>query len=239
MKVALIGYGKMGKAIEPILLKNNHELALIADQHNLDELTVERLSAADVAIEFTTPQSAIPNINLCFEAGVPVVVGTTGWYQQLSEVETLCRQKNGGLLYATNFSLGVNIFFEVNKLLASLMNPHAMYEVGISETHHTAKLDAPSGTAISLADQILERLSRKKHWVNHPTHLAHALAITSIRQDPAPGTHAVRYHSAADTIEIIHTAHSREGFAAGAVAAAEFMAGKTGIYSMRHVLGLD
>ncbi|HEV2353995.1 MAG TPA: 4-hydroxy-tetrahydrodipicolinate reductase, partial [Puia sp.] len=204
---------------------------------NVGENTVGNIRKADVAIEFTGPDSAFENIIRCFDAGVPVVSGSTGWLDRLAAIRDYCRQKDGGFLYASNFSIGVNIFFEVNKRLAALMAPHPDYQVRVTEIHHTGKKDSPSGTAISLAEQILEKIPRKKGWVNHISDNLDELEILSERIDPAPGTHRIEYSSAIDTIEIVHTAHSRRGFASGAVLAAEFLQGKKGIYQMSDVLG--
>lgn len=238
MKVAIIGYGKMGKAIEQILQQRGHNVVLIIDQHNAADLQGEALKQADVAIEFTTPHTAMQNMQACFAAGVPVVVGTTGWLQHSASVEAACLAAGGALLHTTNFSLGVNIFFEINRQLARLMAKHTDYSVKVTETHHTAKLDAPSGTAISIAEQILAEQPSLTGWINAATAAAGHLPIESLRIDPAPGTHTVTYHSSIDDIEITHTARSRQGFALGAVLAAEFLAGKKGIFTMRQVLGL-
>ncbi|MCA0383207.1 MAG: 4-hydroxy-tetrahydrodipicolinate reductase [Bacteroidetes bacterium] len=238
MKVALIGYGKMGKTIEQILKEREHEVVLIIDKENAADLTNANLQKADVAIEFSNPESAVQNMMACFEAGTPVVCGSTGWLARKQEVEAACTSSNGGLIYASNFSLGVNLFFELNRYLAKLMHPHTSYDVSLTEIHHTAKLDAPSGTAISLAEQVLETYTEKKGWVNNTDSNPEALAIESLRIDPAPGTHTITYRSAVDDIAITHTAHNRQGFALGAVLAAEFLAGKKGIYNMRQVLGL-
>lgn len=234
----LIGYGKMGKAIESIALQKGHEIVLKIDADNLDDFTVVNLQQADVAIEFTSPHAAIENIKTCIDAGLPVISGSTGWMDKWEDVKNYCEQKNGGLLYASNFSIGVNIFFEINKKLAALMAPHAEYNVMVEEIHHTAKQDAPSGTAITLAEQILQHQTGKNKWVNERSEKEEELTIISKRIDPAPGTHYVRYSSPVDEIEIIHTANSRQGFASGAVLAAEFMAGKKGCFSMKDVLGL-
>ena len=237
MKLVLIGYGKMGRAIEAIALDRGHTILLKVSNDNLRELTADRLKEADAAIEFTGPESAYDNIIRGLDAGVPVVCGSTGWLQRLGEVWEYCRQTNGSFLYASNFSVGVNIFFELNKRLATLMAPHPEYEPRITEIHHTEKKDAPSGTAITLAEQLLEKIHRKKGWVNHISDNLDELEILSERMDPAPGTHIVAYGSAIDTITITHEAHSRKGFATGAVLAAEFLAGKKGIYRMSDVLG--
>ena len=237
MKIALIGYGKMGKAIEEIAVSRGHSIVLKVTIDNLEDNTIPKIGAADVAIEFTGPESARDNIIRCFDAGVPVISGSTGWLSHLEEVRGYCGQKNGAFLYASNFSIGVNIFFEVNRRLAALMAPHPEYEPRITEIHHTEKRDSPSGTAISLADQILGKIRRKKEWVNHISDNLDDLEILSERVDPAPGTHIVEYGSAIDTIKITHTAHNRRGFAMGAVLAAEFIAGKKGLFTMSEVLG--
>lgn len=237
ISIALIGYGKMGKAIEAIALQKGHRIVLKIDADNQDEFTTANLQKCDVAIEFTSPHSAIDNIKKCIDAGIPVVSGSTGWLEEWENVKSHCEQKNGSLLYASNFSIGVNIFFEINKKLAALMAPHKDYNVMVEEIHHTAKQDAPSGTAITLAEQILQEHPSKNKWVNQHTDKQDELTIISKRIDPAPGTHYVRYSSPVDEIEIIHTANSRQGFAAGAVLAAEFIVGKKGIHSMKEVLG--
>jgi 4-hydroxy-tetrahydrodipicolinate reductase len=241
MNIALIGYGKMGKAIEAIALERGHQIVLTIDLHNAADLTAANLTKADVAIEFTSPHSAFNNVVKCLEAGTPVVCGSTGWLDKWNEVAALCEKKNGALVYASNYSVGVNIFFEINKRLAELMAPHTDYDVKMEEIHHTQKKDSPSGTAVTLAEQVLERISRKKEWILRQAqddNVSEELVITSKRIDPAPGTHKVLYTSAIDDIEIIHTAHNRTGFATGAVLAAEFIVGKKGIYSMKEVLGL-
>jgi 4-hydroxy-tetrahydrodipicolinate reductase len=238
MKIALIGYGKMGKAIEEIALAKGHEVVLKIDMDNQHDLTPENLHKADVAIEFTGPHSAVNNLEKLFDAGIAVVSGSTGWLERWEEVKNYCEAKNGAFIYASNFSIGVNLFFELNTYLAKLMSNHPGYEVSLEEIHHTQKKDAPSGTAITLAEQVLQHIKAKKQWVNEAGSNKEDLVITSKRIDPAPGTHSIRYHSEIDDIEIIHTAHSRKGFAGGAVAAAEFLAGKKGIYTMKDVLGL-
>ena len=238
MKIALIGYGKMGKAIEEIALHKGYEIVLKINDENSNELNTNNLKKADVAIEFTGPESAAENIKSCFEAGVPVVCGSTGWLANLEDIKDYCRSMNGTFLYASNFSIGVNLFFELNTFLARLMNEYEDYEVLLKEIHHTQKKDAPSGTAITLAEQIISQLKRKKAWMNHPALKFDELEIMSERTDPAPGTHQVKYTSDIDDIEIIHTAHNRKGFASGALNAAEFLVGKKGMYSMKDVLGL-
>lgn len=238
MKIALIGYGKMGHAIEQIALQRKHEIVLKVSIDNTEDNTTENLQKADVAIEFTGPESAFDNINKCFEAGVPVVSGSTGWLKQYDEAVWNCKEQNSAFLYASNFSIGVNIFFEINKKLAKLMASQAEYEPSIVEIHHTQKLDAPSGTGITLAEQILEVSPFKKKWVLDKTEKKTDLLIKSERIDPAPGTHIVTYTSAVDDIEIKHTAHNRTGFALGAVLAAEFIYGQKGTFTMQDVLGL-
>ena len=238
MKIALIGYGKMGKAIEAIATAKGHEVLHRIDVNSQHLLEKAQLQQADVAIEFTTPETAYSNILKCFEAGVPVVCGTTGWLEKLPEVKALCLQKHQAFLYASNFSVGVNIFFEINKRLAGLMAHQPQYNVWMEEIHHTQKKDAPSGTANTLAEQVLEKLDRKSKWVNHESSQPEELAIHSKRIDPAPGTHTVTYTSGIDDIAITHTAHSRQGFAAGAVIAAEWIKDKKGIFTMKDVLNL-
>lgn len=237
MKLALIGYGKMGKIIEEIAVQRKHEVVLKIDINNLSDFTKENISKADVAIEFTGPHSAFENVKKVISFGMPVVCGSTGWLDKLDEIKKWVAEKNGAFLYASNFSIGVNIFFELNKKLAALMASHTDYEAIIEETHHTQKKDAPSGTAITLAEQILEQNKKKKRWVNEVSENPEDLEIISQRIDPAPGTHSVKYSSVIDDIEIIHTAHSRKGFALGAVMAAEFINAKKGFFSMKDVLG--
>lgn len=238
MNIALIGYGKMGKAIEEIALQRGHAIVLKIDIDNQDQFTKENLVKADVAIEFTGPHSAFDNIKKLMQFGASTVCGSTGWTDHLPEINELCKKNNTAFLYASNFSVGVNVFFEVNKRLAALMALHDDYEIQLTEIHHTAKKDAPSGTAITLAEQILQNINRKKKWVNHISDNPEELEILSERIDPAPGTHKIKYSSAIDDIEIIHTAHTRKGFALGAVLAAEFLKGKKGVFSMKEVLGL-
>jgi 4-hydroxy-tetrahydrodipicolinate reductase len=238
MNIALIGYGKMGKTIEEIAVQRGHKIVLKIDINNADQFTKENLAKADVAIEFTGPHSAFDNLKKLMQFGTASVCGSTGWLDKLDEIKGDCNKNNTGFIYASNFSVGVNIFFEINKRLASLMKDHQDYEIQLTEIHHTAKKDAPSGTAITLAEQVLENIFRKKNWVNHISDNPDELEILSERIDPAPGTHKVKYSSAIDDIEIIHTAHTRKGFALGAVLAAEFLKGKKGIYGMKEVLNL-
>ena len=238
MKIALVGYGKMGKAIEEIALGKGYEIILKINDENLSELNAGNLQKCDVAIEFTNPESAIENMRTCIAAGVPVVCGSTGWVEQEYAIKQFCTEHNGSLLYSSNFSIGVNIFFEINRQLAALMSQQNSYNVSIEETHHTQKKDAPSGTAISIAQQIISERGDKKHWTLHTPSIDEIL-IESKRIDPAPGTHNVRYTSMIDDLEIIHTAHSRKGFAAGALAAAKFIIDKKGIFSMKDVLKMN
>jgi 4-hydroxy-tetrahydrodipicolinate reductase len=238
MKIALIGYGKMGKAIESIALNKGHEIVLKIDIQNNQDFTEAAIQKADVAIEFTGPHSAFENVKKCIAWGVPVVSGSTGWLDQWAVIKNLCEEKNGTLIYSSNYSIGVNLFFELNKQLAQLMQPYNSYDVSMTEVHHTEKKDAPSGTAISLAEQILAQIGRKNKWVNAASEISNELVIQSERIDPAPGTHMVKYSSEVDDIEIIHTAHTRIGFASGAVLAAEFAFEKKGIFTMKDVLGL-
>lgn len=228
----------MGHMIEEIALQREHEIVLKIDISNQQDLNKENLSKADVAIEFTGPDSAFENVMKCIEHGIPVVSGSTGWNKKIEEAKKSCMEKNSSFLHASNFSIGVNIFFEVNKLLAKLMASQTDYDVMIKEIHHTQKKDAPSGTAVTLAEQVLENITRKKKWVNKASNSKEELSIISERTDPAPGTHHVKYQSEVDDIEIIHTAHSRKGFALGAVLAAEYIWDKKGIFSMKDVLHL-
>ena len=238
MRIALIGYGKMGKAIEEVALQRGHKIVNKIDQPNLHEFTKENMAKAEVAIEFTSPHSAYDNVKKCLEYGVPVICGSTGWTERLEEIKKICADKKGAFIHSSNYSVGVNIFFEVNKKLAALMAPLKEYEVIMEETHHTQKKDAPSGTAITLAEQILEQVKRKKQWVNELSDHPEDLEIISQRIDPAPGTHSIKYSSAIDNIEIIHTAHNRKGFATGALLAAEFIVTQKGFFTMKDVLNL-
>ena len=243
MKFALIGYGKMGKTIEQVILDQNpnDEIVLKITDSNLADLTVENLKKADVAIEFTTPQSAVKNIYTCFEAGIPVVVGTTAWLHQLDEVKKQCSDKNSALFFSPNFSVGVNIFWAVNQKLAQLMNTQSQYQVSMEEIHHTEKLDAPSGTAVKTAEVIIDQLQRKKNWLladQNDVKNDNALLIVAKREPHVPGTHTVRYESDVDFIEIKHEAKSRKGFAEGAVLAARWLVGKKGVFDMKDLLGI-
>jgi 4-hydroxy-tetrahydrodipicolinate reductase len=238
MNIALIGYGKMGKTIEEEAVKRGHTITCRISSQNLNDLNPRLLQWADVAIEFTTPESAIQNITQCLKMGLPVISGTTGWTSKRAEIDKLCFELNGAFLYASNFSIGVNIFYEVNKKLAHLMNKYETYDVSIHEIHHTAKLDKPSGTAITLATDVIDRLERKKVWtISIPAeNNSRNLYIAADRTDPAPGTHKVSYKSEIDDIEIIHTAHNRSGFAIGSILASEWIINRKGVFSMSDVL---
>ena len=228
----------MGKEIEKIALDRGHEVVLKIDITNPEELTIANLQKADAAIEFTTPDSAVANYKLCFEAGIPVVSGTTGWLEQLPEVQQQCKAMNGTFFYASNYSLGVNIFFAMNKKLAELMASHSEYSIEMKEIHHTQKLDAPSGTAITLAEGILKNIPSKKTWVNQPTDKNDEIGIISEREGQVPGTHIIKYDSEVDYIEITHLAKNRKGLAFGAVLAAEYSFGINGILTMNDLLNL-
>lgn len=233
MKIALLGYGKMGKTIEQIALQRGHEIVLKIDENSADY----DITLADVAIDFSIPAAAFNNISNCINNQVPVISGTTGWLNKLPEATALCKENNGAFITASNFSLGVNIFFELNAHLAKMMHNLEQYAISIEEIHHTKKLDAPSGTAITLAEGIIEN-SDKESWALNVTTKENVIPITAKRIDEVPGTHTVTYKSDVDTLEIKHTAHSRDGFALGAVIAAEWLVGKTGVFTMKDVLGL-
>ncbi len=239
MNIAIIGYGKMGKVIEQIAIARGHSIVLTIDQDNTNKISVEELKKAEVAIEFSIPQSAVDNIYKCFEANVPVVVGTTGWTDHLNEVTKQCLEKNQSLFFSSNYSIGVNLFFKVNEYLAKLMNTHSEYNVELEEIHHIHKLDAPSGTAITLANHIIEQIDEKKNWINATTENKNEVGIISKRLGEVPGTHTVTYRSEVDEINITHFAHNRKGFAMGAVMAAEWMKGKKGVFGMNDMLGYE
>jgi 4-hydroxy-tetrahydrodipicolinate reductase len=236
MKIALLGYGKMGKEIELIANKRNHSTPLKISSKNANEVTAANLKNVDVAIEFSRPENAVSNILKCFEAGTPIVVGTTGWYEHFQMIEFECKKNNTSLLYATNFSIGVNLFFALNKYLSALMKNYSEYKTSIEETHHTQKLDSPSGTAITLAENIITNNSSYTSWVNNPTENKNELPILSHRKENIPGTHVVKYSSEIDDLEIKHTAHNRTGFALGAVLAAEWIQNKKGIFTINDIL---
>jgi 4-hydroxy-tetrahydrodipicolinate reductase len=245
MKIAIIGYGKMGKAIENEIQlmadespKKAPKIVLRIDLENTKDLDLKNLKRADVAIEFTTPKTAYGNILKCFDAGIPVVCGTTGWAEQLPELKKLCRRKQNTLFYASNFSIGVNLFFEINRQVAMLMRNHPEYDVTIHEVHHTEKKDAPSGTAIVLANDMVNMIRRKKRWVNSISQNDETLSVRSYRVKDVPGIHLVNYESEFDSIELKHTAHSRRGFALGAIHAAMWVRDKKGFFTMKDMLGL-
>lgn len=246
MKIVILGYGKMGQMIEKFALKRGHEIALIVDSENRDGLIAEDLVDADIAIDFSTPEAALGNISLCFEANLPLVVGTTGWYDHIEEVKETCLEADQSLLYGSNFSIGVNLFFHVNKLLAKAIAPYQQYDVQVEEIHHIHKLDAPSGTAITIAEGIINNSEIKKTWVNQVVgaeeeivNQPHELLIESLRIEEVPGTHTVLYSSEVDQIEFKHTAHNREGFALGAVIAAEWLYGKKGFYQVTEIFDFN
>lgn len=232
MKAAIIGYGKMGREIEKILRDRGHEIILTIDADNAADLTAENLKSVDVAIEFTTPSTAYDNIRICLECGTAVVSGTTGWTSRLGELQELCREKGGALFYASNYSLGVNLMFRLNRQLAEMMNRFSAYDVAIEETHHTQKKDSPSGTAVTLAEDIISRLDRKNGWVNEQTDDKSLIGITSYRVGATPGDHSVTYTSEDDVLEIRHSIKNRRTLALGAVIAAEFLCGKSGVFTM-------
>ncbi len=229
MNIVLVGYGKMGKIIEQIALERGHTIAARIDVDNQDEFKTLK---ADVAIEFSRPEAAFNNVKQCLERNIPVVCGTTGWLEQKPAIEKLCREKNSAFFYASNYSLGVNIFFKMNEFLSRIMNNFNEYDIALEEIHHTQKKDAPSGTAITLAEGVLKNVERKTNWINQQTAGQHELPIVSLRENEVPGTHSVKYSSMIDDIEIIHTAHSREGFAKGAVLVAEWLYDKKGVLNM-------
>lgn len=232
MKVAIIGYGKMGREIEKILLQRGHEVALIIDQANAADLNAKNLESIDVAIEFTTPSTAYNNIRTCLECGTAIVSGTTGWTDRLKELQTLCEEKGGAMFYASNYSIGVNLMFRLNRELARMMNAFPEYKISMAETHHTEKKDSPSGTAVTLAEDIISRIDGKKGWINEPTDDDSLIGIESFRIGMTPGDHSVTYTSEDDILEIRHSIKNRRTLAQGAVVAAEFLCGKHGVFTM-------
>jgi len=237
MKIAIIGYGKMGNEIHRLAMEKKHEVALIIDKD--DDISKHNFKGIDVAIEFSNPNEAIDNYFQLFEKNIPVVSGTTGWTDRYSEVAEFCKQKNGAFFYASNFSIGVNLFFEINKTLARFLNNFPEYDVEVTEVHHINKIDAPSGTAKTIAEEIIKIFNRKKNWtIDSSTLDNEKLVITSIREGDIFGTHITTFDSDIDSIELIHTAKSRRGFAQGAILAAEFLKGKTGIFTMADLLKL-
>lgn len=239
MNILLLGYGKMGQLIDKLASANGHRIIGKINVDNRSDLAAIKSEEIDVAIEFSQPSAAIENIKWCIDHKIPVAVGTTGWLDRKHEIDAYCTENNGTYLFASNFSIGVNLFFKLNQYLAKLMDPQDQYEVKTKEIHHTQKLDAPSGTSITIAQGILDNLSRKDNWVNKEAQTNKELSIISERIDPAPGTHEVDYSSSVDTIEIKHTAHSREGFAKGAIAVAQWLKDQHGIKSMDDFLRLD
>ena len=247
MKIAIIGYGKMGRTIEKLASQDGHETVLKISSSNRGEMTVARLRAADVAIEFSRPETAFENITACLRAGLPVVSGTTAWLDRLEEAKQICEKEKGAFLYASNFSIGVNLFFALSRYLARLMEGQPQYDVQMEEIHHLQKLDHPSGTAITLAEHVLQEITRKEKWegllfdgsiAESAAPNSPVLPILSKREEGVPGTHQVLWTSAVDTIEIRHTAHSREGFAKGALQAAQWLVGKQGFFGMKDLLQL-
>jgi len=235
MKIALFGYGKMGKEIEQIALQRNHTIVLKIYKKNIENVTTQQLQQADVAIEFSTPNTVIENMYKCFDANLPIVAGTTGWYTNFDEIKSACLKNNQSFFYATNFSLGVNLFFKMNEQLAKMMNNFPDYEVAMQEVHHVHKLDKPSGTAITTAEKIMANNSQKNKW-SIENNTDKNLFIDVVRKDEVPGTHTVSYTSAVDEISITHKAYNRKGFALGAVLAAEFIQNKKGVYTMSDLL---
>jgi len=236
MKIALLGYGKMGHEIEKICAKMDHEITMIIDSEDDWEKSGFGLKEVDVAFEFSQPDTVEKNIYRCFDAGVPVVVGTTGWVDEIEQVKKVCNQRNQTLFYSTNFSIGVNLFFDLNGHLAKLMSKRSEYEISIEETHHVLKKDVPSGTAIVLANDIIQNIGRLAKWVIKNPDKPEELGIRSFRVENVPGTHKVRYESENDMIEIVHTAKNRRGFAIGAIMAAEWLTGKKGYFEMKDML---
>ncbi len=233
MKIALLGYGRMGKAIEQVALQKGHDIVLKVDENTKDY----DINLADVAIDFSIPAVAFQNISNCLNNNIPVICGTTGWLDKLTEAKNLCLKNKGGFIYASNFSLGVNIFFELNEYLAKMMGNLSQYQISMEEIHHTKKLDEPSGTAITLAEAIIKQ-TPKNNWALNGTNNELEIPIVAKRIKDVPGTHAIEYTSEIDTIAIKHTAHNRDGFALGALTAAEWILGKTGVFTMKDVLGL-
>ena len=243
MKIALLGYGKMGKIVEEMAISRGHSIVLKMDEHNAGTITDDELRAAQVAIEFTRPEAAVPNIQRCMKCGVPVVVGTTGWYNQLEQLKAQVQQSNGALFYASNFSIGVNLFFSLNEKLAGIMKGFPDYHAHIEEIHHVHKLDAPSGTALTLAEGLMRGMPSKSEWKLYHNELppqqteSTELPIVSIREGEVPGTHSIIYESEIDRIIIRHEAFNRKGFASGAVLAAEWVAERKGVFTMNDMLG--
>ncbi len=240
MKIGLLGYGKMGRAIEQIATEKGLDIAWRIGRSNQSDLTPEWLKTADVVIEFTRPEAAFDNVMFCLKNGVPVVSGTTGWLEKLPQAKEFCQKNGGALLWASNFSVGVNLFFALNRYLARLMNRQEGYAPELTEIHHIHKLDAPSGTALTLAQDLIEAHDRMQGWSLSPAPAGpEEVPVTAIREGEVPGTHIIRWAGPADEISIEHKAHSRAGFAVGAVLAAQWLAGKKGVFSMKDVLGIE
>jgi 4-hydroxy-tetrahydrodipicolinate reductase len=239
MKIALLGYGRMGKEIEKVALERKHRIVLKIDIDNLDDLTIASLKKADVAIDFSIPDGAYTNIMKCFEADIPIVCGTTGWLNKFDDVVSYCKQNHKTFFYASNYGIGVNIFFRINKYLAGILNKYKDYEIEIEETHHIHKLDAPSGTAITLAKGIIEKTERKDKWELNEQSAPSSIKIKALREDEIPGIHVVKYDSQVDLIEIKHSAKNRKGLALGAILAAEFIRTKVGYFNMDHLMNAE
>lgn len=238
LKIIIVGYGRMGQEIKQVAEKRGHEILMTIDKDNQDEFTPENLKKADVAIEFSLPDAAYDNIKKCFDANLPVVSGTTGWLERFYDIRRYCLEKDTAFFYASNFNIGMNLFFKVNEYMAKIMNHYSNYDVEIEETHHVHKVDAPSGTAVKLAESLINEIKRKNKWKKEKGEAEDEIPVKSIREDEVPGIHRVMYSSSFDEIELKHSARSREGFALGAVMAAEFIHDKQGIYSMDDLLNI-
>ncbi len=238
MKIALIGYGKMGKAIEKLAQERGHEVILRIQRANLEELNASNLQKVDVAIEFTNPEAAVHNIRTCIQSKTPIVIGSTGWNHEFENIKGFCLENDGSMIAASNFSIGVNLFFELNRQLAKIMNQHPSYQANIEEIHHTEKKDAPSGTAISLAEDLMDQHDGYQNWSLAEKSDGKTLAINALREAGVPGTHEIKYANEIDEISIRHEAKNRSGFALGAILAAEYLQNHKGIFTMRDVLKL-
>ena len=238
LNIIIIGFGRMGQEIKQVAEKRGHEILMTIDKDNQDDFTAENLKKADVAIEFTLPDAAYDNIKKCFDANLPVVSGTTGWLERFYDIRRYCLENETAFFYASNFNIGMNLFFKVNEYMAKIMNHYSNYDVEIEETHHVHKVDAPSGTAVTLAESLINEIKRKNKWKKEKSEAEDEIPVKSIREDEIPGIHRVMYSSSFDEIELKHSAKSREGFALGAVMAAEFIYGKKGIYSMDDLLNI-
>ncbi|MFP4621975.1 MAG: 4-hydroxy-tetrahydrodipicolinate reductase [Bacteroidales bacterium] len=238
LKIIIIGYGRMGREIKKVAEKRGHEILMSIDKDNQDDFTPENLKQADVAIEFTLPDAAYDNIKKCFDSNLPVVSGTTGWMERFHDIRRHCLENGKACFYASNFNIGMNLFFKVNEYLARIMNHYSNYDVKIEETHHVHKVDAPSGTAVKLAESLINEINRKNKWRKEQSEAGDEIPVKAIREDEVPGIHRIMYFSSFDDIELKHSAKSREGFALGAVMAAEFIHDKQGIYSMDDLLNI-